>query len=303
MSAAFVPTFTRSPDARGRDRRPGASATTSSTRCSSPPACSSLLGDRLRRAARHGVRGGLRQRAGQARADDAADADHAAVPDDWWRWPAALMGMLNSLNRFFVPALSPAMFNVGSIACAVAARAGHAARRPAADRGHGDRRARRRPRPARDPVAARCAGRASGTGRSSTSRDPGLRAGADPDGPGHARPRGDADQRLRQHGARDRRGHRRGVVAELRLPPDVPADRHLRRVDRDGGDARHRRGTPRARRPGGHAPRGRRRPRDDADAERAGDRRAHRARAADRRDAVRTRRVHGRTTPRRRRRR
>jgi putative peptidoglycan lipid II flippase len=32
---------------------------------------------------------------------------------------AAFMGMLNSLNRFFVPALSPAMFNVASILCAV----------------------------------------------------------------------------------------------------------------------------------------------------------------------------------------
>jgi len=32
---------------------------------------------------------------------------------------AAIMGMLNSLNRFFTPALSPAMFNVGIIASAV----------------------------------------------------------------------------------------------------------------------------------------------------------------------------------------
>lgn len=32
---------------------------------------------------------------------------------------AAFMGMLNALHRFFVPALSPAMFNVGSIACTV----------------------------------------------------------------------------------------------------------------------------------------------------------------------------------------
>ncbi len=32
---------------------------------------------------------------------------------------AAVMGMLNSLNRFFVPALSPAMFNVGTIVCAL----------------------------------------------------------------------------------------------------------------------------------------------------------------------------------------
>ncbi len=33
---------------------------------------------------------------------------------------AAFMGMLNSLHRFFTPALSPAMFNVGMIGCAVA---------------------------------------------------------------------------------------------------------------------------------------------------------------------------------------
>ena len=31
----------------------------------------------------------------------------------------ALMGMLNSLHRFFVPAMSPAMFNVGSIVCTI----------------------------------------------------------------------------------------------------------------------------------------------------------------------------------------
>jgi putative peptidoglycan lipid II flippase len=32
----------------------------------------------------------------------------------------AMMGMLNSLNRFFVPSVSPAMFNVATILCAVA---------------------------------------------------------------------------------------------------------------------------------------------------------------------------------------
>src|SRR6185436_17132025 len=32
---------------------------------------------------------------------------------------AALMGMLNSLHQFFIPALSPAMFNVATIICAV----------------------------------------------------------------------------------------------------------------------------------------------------------------------------------------
>ena len=33
---------------------------------------------------------------------------------------AAFMGILNSLNHFFVPALAPAMFNVGSIVCSIA---------------------------------------------------------------------------------------------------------------------------------------------------------------------------------------
>src|SRR6185436_1535336 len=33
---------------------------------------------------------------------------------------AAMMGMLNALHRFFIPALSPAMFNVATIAAAVA---------------------------------------------------------------------------------------------------------------------------------------------------------------------------------------
>jgi len=32
---------------------------------------------------------------------------------------AALMGMLNSLHRFFIPAFSPAMFNVGAILCTI----------------------------------------------------------------------------------------------------------------------------------------------------------------------------------------
>ena len=32
---------------------------------------------------------------------------------------AAVMGMLNSLHRYFIPALSPAMFNVGNIVCAI----------------------------------------------------------------------------------------------------------------------------------------------------------------------------------------
>ena len=34
-----------------------------------------------------------------------------------------MMGMLNSLRQFFIPALSPAMFNVATIAVRVHARA------------------------------------------------------------------------------------------------------------------------------------------------------------------------------------
>src|SRR4029450_4879704 len=32
---------------------------------------------------------------------------------------AAMMGMLNSLHRFFIPSLSPAMFNLATILCAI----------------------------------------------------------------------------------------------------------------------------------------------------------------------------------------
>ena len=40
---------------------------------------------------------------------------------------AVFMGMLNALGHFFVPALSPAMFNVATIVIAVVARAARAA--------------------------------------------------------------------------------------------------------------------------------------------------------------------------------
>ena len=50
-----------------------------------------------------------------------------------------MMGMLNSLRRFFIPALSPAMFNVATIVVRVHARAGDATHRLATDRRHRDR--------------------------------------------------------------------------------------------------------------------------------------------------------------------
>ena len=47
---------------------------------------------------------------------------------------AAVMGMLNSLHHFFIPALSPAMFNVATIVCALALVPLMPRARPAADR-------------------------------------------------------------------------------------------------------------------------------------------------------------------------
>ena len=78
---------------------------------------------------------------------------------------AVVMGMLNSLQHYFVPALSPAMFNVASILCAVALVPLHAASRLAADHGDRHRRAARRHRPDRRAVAAAARERDSATGR------------------------------------------------------------------------------------------------------------------------------------------
>ena len=136
MTAAFVPTFTRTLR-RAAARRPGASATWSSTRCSSVTgriwSCSASL---VRRA--------------RSPAHMASGAEFAGVPGKLelttqltrMMLPflttvavaVAVMGMLNSLHRFFIPALSPAMFNVATIAARVPARPADAADRSAADR-------------------------------------------------------------------------------------------------------------------------------------------------------------------------
>ena len=152
----------------------------------------------------------------------------------------AMMGMLNSLHRFFIPALSPAMFNVATIACALAARAGDAIASAC-----------RRSPPSRSatvigglgqialqwPILHREGFRYRPVAR---FQDPGAAPDSAPDGSGHARARGGADQRVREHLPRDDAAAGRGVVAELRVPVDVPADRTVRRLDRDGGAARHR---------------------------------------------------------------
>ena len=65
-------------------------------------------------------------------------------------------------------------------------------------------------------------------------RDPWLREIGRLMVPGRGRARGGADQSARQQLARGRAGNRRGVVARLRVPPDVHADRPVRHLDRDG---------------------------------------------------------------------
>ena len=150
----------------------------------------------------------------------------------------AAMGMLNALGRFFVPALAPAMFNVASIACIVLLVPLMPALRRGAGDGAGAGRAGRRARagaaavaavaPRRLPIPVRF--RAT---RSGAARNPAA------DGAGHARRRSDAVQRLREHGAGDQPAARRRVVAQLRVPHPVPADRTLRRRDRERVAAAH----------------------------------------------------------------
>ena len=152
---------------------------------------------------------------------------------------AAMMGMLNSLQHYFVPALAPAIFNVATIAGALRAGAARC-RRSGWPPIIGDR---HRHRCSADsaqvalqwPAAERA--KASATGRFWISRDPRLARAPAADGPRHARPRRDAGQPVRQHAARHQRGHRRGLVADLRVPADVPADRPVRRLDRHRGAA------------------------------------------------------------------
>ena len=159
-----------------------------------------------------------------------------------------------------------------------------ARRRPDHDRGRGDRG--RRAGAGRDPVAATGPG---GVPLPSHDRRPRREPapGAAADGTRYHRPGGHPDQRLRQHRPGNRRGHRRGVVARLRVQAHVPADRAVRRLGGDGLDARGvaagGRGRPRAR-----ARHGGTRHRADAAAQRAGDGRPDRAGRSDRPRHLRT---------------
>ncbi len=118
MSAAFVPTFTRRLTADGRDSawRLGSTVITALLVITTAMVIAGLV------FAEPIVR--------------AFAADYAEVPGKLEltvlltrimlpfltlvALAAAFMGMLNSLHRFFLPALSPAMFNVGTIVCTLA---------------------------------------------------------------------------------------------------------------------------------------------------------------------------------------
>ncbi len=158
---------------------------------------------------------------------------------------AVAMGMLNAEERFGIPALSPALFNLVAIVCAAVLWARGLPRR--AGRGRlGRRRAARGPRAAPRagpvPAPARVA-LPPGVGPARPRPPPGR----PPDGPGHGRPRRRRGQHRRQQLLR-LPGGRGGLLARLRLPPAVPAGRPLRGGPRHD---RHRRPRP-SRRRGGH---------------------------------------------------
>jgi hypothetical protein len=139
---------------------------------------------------------------------------------------AAAMGMLNSLHHYFIPALSPAMFNIATIV-------GVLALVPLM------------PRLGLPPIMAVAIAALAGAAPRGISisfhrrsTQPGAAARARADGPGHDRPRRDAGEPVREHAAGHEPGHRRGVVAHLRIPPHVSADWPVRRVDRHGRTAR-----------------------------------------------------------------
>ena len=186
------------------------------------------------------------------------------------------MGMLNSLHRFFIPALAPAMFNVATIVCALAARAAHAAVRHAADHGDRHRRAARAASRSWRCSGRCCAARDFATRRLSTGSEDGLRRVLLLMGPGTIGLAATQVNVFVNTRARHERGHGRRLVAELRVPADVPADRAFRRLDRDGDDAAPSRGMRRAttrRRSRSTLADG---PVADARAERPGDGRPHR---------------------------
>ena len=117
MSAAFVPTFTRQLTLHGRDRAWSLASSVINSLVLVTGAHRARR-HRLRRAARTTFAPEFSNRAGPGRIDR-----HLTRI----MWPfvtlvavaAVLMGMLNSLGHFFIPALSPAMFNVAVVVVSI----------------------------------------------------------------------------------------------------------------------------------------------------------------------------------------
>ena len=156
MSAAFVPTFTRQLTLEGKATR---------WRLGNNVLNALLIVDRRAGRARDRLRAAAGRRSTPATSRSVPGKLELTVQLTRVMLPfltlvavaAVVMGMLNSLHHYFVPALSPAMFNVATIAVRVRARAADAGARAAADHGDRDRGAGRRRRPDRDPVAGAAA--------------------------------------------------------------------------------------------------------------------------------------------------
>jgi hypothetical protein len=146
---------------------------------------------------------------------------------------AAFMGMLNSLHHYFIPALSPAMFNVLTIVCAFALVP-------------------LMPAFGLHPIAAIAIGTLlGGVAQLAVQwptlhkegfryhldldwRDEGLRRMLTMMGPGAVGMAATQVNVFVNTVLATSTGRRRGVVAELRVSPDVSADRSVRCVDCDG---------------------------------------------------------------------
>ena len=146
---------------------------------------------------------------------------------------AAFMGMLNSLHHYFIPALSPAMFNVLTIICAFVLVPLMPAFGLAADRGDRDRHAARRRRAAGAAVADAASRRIPVSPRARLAATPGCAACCTLMGPGTV---GLAATQVNVFvNTLLATGTETGAVSwlQLRVPVDVSADRAVRRVDRD----------------------------------------------------------------------
>ena len=120
MTAAFVPTFTRTLTAARQGRGLAAGQPGDERAARSSPACSSSSASVSPRRSPT-LRRRRSSRAVPGKLELTTQLTRIMLPFlSTLAIAAAMMGMLNSLRRFFIPSLSPAMFNVASILSAIA---------------------------------------------------------------------------------------------------------------------------------------------------------------------------------------